>query len=378
MSGINISLPSSTDAEYNVTETDLHRTLEAHRTIKIGIISVLGVMITLGNIAVVMVIASAVSGWSRNSRYFLLSLTGADSAFGLLIMPLNLCVSFMKEYNEGPDPFCHVVAFFNATIYSTCMYTLATISLERYIAVFYPLKYSTVLTRRRALLLILFAWIFPPILLIPISFPAGIIEVYFSRASLVCNPMYSSNVTYSLSLTGFIFFPCSAIMTFCNLRLWIAAKRQRLRLRKHSWGGGYRPKVALRVLVPVMTVYYTCWTPCMVIMLYNAISGSSVPEWIEFIAVWLPTSNGFLNCIFYFWINHSFRRKFHLVLQKLCLGLCPGADTDSGCINTVESSVVLGWNDNHSLHERFSSVSSTCALLMLMATETSIREPQPG
>lgn len=266
MSDINVSIPS-TDVDLNVT--DLHRTLEAHRPIKIGIISVLGVMITLGNIAVVMVIASAVSGWSRNSRYFLLSLTGADSAFGLLIMPLNLCVSFMKEYNKGPDPFCHVVAFFNATIYSTCMYTLATISLERYIAVFYPLKYSTVLTRRRALLLISFAWIFPPLLLVPISFPAGVIEVHFSRASLVCNPMYSSNVTYSLTLTCFIFFPCSAIMTFCNIRLWIAAKRQRLKLRRHSWGGGYRPKVALRVLVPVMTVYYTCWTPCMVIMLYN-------------------------------------------------------------------------------------------------------------
>lgn len=371
----NLSIPS-TDVDLNVT--DLQRTLEAHRPIKIGIISVLGVMVTLGNIAVVMVIASAVSGWSRNSRYFLLSLTGADSAFGLLLMPLNLCVSFMKEYNAGPDPFCHVVAFFNATVYSTCMYTLATISLERYIAVFYPLKYSTVLTRRRALLLIAFAWVFPPVLLVPISFPAGIIEVQFSRASLVCNPLYSSNVSYSLSLTCFIFFPCSAIMTFCNLRLWIAAKRQRLKLRRHSWGGGYRPKVALRVLVPVMTVYYTCWTPCMVIMLYNAISGSGVPEWIEFIAVWLPTSNGFLNCIFYFWINHSFRRKFHLVLQRLCLGLCPGSNSDSSCVSSVESSVVPGWNGNSSLHERFSSVSSTCTLLTLMPPQTNMREPEPA
>ncbi|XP_026124175.1 adenosine receptor A2b [Carassius auratus] len=376
MSSINnLSIPSA-DVDLNVT--DLQGTLEAHRHIKVGIISVLGVMITLGNIAVVMVIASAVSGWSRNSRYFLLSLTGADSAFGLLLMPLNLCVSFMKEYNGGPDPFCHVVAFFNATIYSTCMYTLATISLERYIAVFYPLKYSTVLTRRRALLLIAFAWGFPPVLLVPISFPEGIIEVQFSRASLVCNPLYSSNVSYSLSLTCFIFFPCSAIMTFCNLRLWIAAKRQRLKLRRHSWGGGYRPKVALRVLVPVMTVYYTCWTPCMVIMLYNAISGSGVPEWIEFIAVWLPTSNGFLNCIFYFWINHSFRRKFHLVLRRLCLGLCPGSIIESSCVNSVESSVVPGWNGNNSLHERFSSVSSTCTLLTLMPPQTNMREPEPA
>ncbi|XP_030621008.1 probable G-protein coupled receptor 21 [Chanos chanos] len=360
--------------DFNVTNFDDQRLLElAHRPIKIGIISILGVMITLGNIAVVLVISSAVAGWSRNSRYFLLSLTGADSAFGLVVMPLNLCVSLVKDHSEGPDPFCHVVAFFNATVYSTCMYTLATISLERYIAVFKPLNYSTVMTRKRAVILIAFAWVFPIILLLPISFPEGIIEVHFSTASLVCNPLYSSNVTYSLTLTGLIFFPCSTIMTYCNLRLWLAAKRQRSKLRKHHFGGSRnRPKVASRVLVPVMTVYYTCWTPCMVIMLYNAMSGSGVPEWIEFVAVWLPTSNGFLNCIFYFWINRSFRRKFHLLLQRLCLGLCPSVGIALGCTATTEDNMVSGvWDNNNSLQERSSSVSSTCTLLTL-AAETHI------
>lgn len=266
----NASLPGDLN-ELDVKTTD---TLEAHRPIKIGIILVLGVMITLGNVAVVSVIYSAVPGWSRNSRYFLLSLTGADSAFGLIVMPLNLCVSLVKDYSDEPDPFCHAVAFFNATVYSTCMYTLASISLERYVAVFYPLKYTTMLTRRRALLLIAFAWLFPPVLLMPISWPEGIIDVYFSTASLVCNPSYSSNVTYSLTLTGFIFFPCSALMTFCNLRLWFAARMQRRKLRKRASGRWTRPNVASRVLVPVMTAYFTCWTPCMVIMIYTGGFGS--------------------------------------------------------------------------------------------------------
>lgn len=252
---------------YDADHIEALRLLEANRPIKMGIILALGVMITLGNVAVVTVICSAVPGWSRNSRYFLLSLTGADSAFGLIVMPLNLCVSLIKDYSEGPDPFCHIVAFFNATVYSTCMYTLASISVERYVAVFYPLQYSSILTRRRALLIIAFSWLFPPVLLVPISCPEGIIEVQFSTASLVCNPSYSSNVTYSLTLTCFIFFPCSALMTFCNLRLWVAAKRQRMKL-KYS-GGWNRPNVASRVLVPVMTAYYTCWTPCMVVMIYN-------------------------------------------------------------------------------------------------------------
>lgn len=237
----------------------------AHRPLKVSIIIALGVVITLGNVAVLLVITSSVAGWSRNSRYLLLSLTAADSAFGLLVMPLNLCVCLLKGHTEGPDALCHVVAFCNATVYSTCMYTLATISLERYVAVLHPLQYSSLLTRRRALLLIAFAWCFPPVLLAPISFPGGVIEVSFSAASLVCNPSYSTNVGYSLGLTCFIFFPCSIVMTYANLRVWCAAKRQRLKLRKYS----RRHDVASRVLVPVMAAYYTCWTPCMAAMIYN-------------------------------------------------------------------------------------------------------------
>lgn len=260
----------STPAERTLPGEDPQGLQElTHWSVKVTVIIVLGVMITLGNIAVLLVISSSVAGWSRNSRYFLLSLTVADSAFGLLVMPLNLSVSVLKGHSDGPDALCHVVAFCNATIYSTCMYTLAMISLERYVAVFYPLQYSTLMTRRRSLLLIAFAWCFPPFLLSPISFPGGIIEVHFSTASLVCNPTYSTNVGYSLSLTCVIFFPCSIVMTYSNLRVWCAAKRQRLKLRQYGCALRNRHSVASRVLVPVMMAYFTCWTPCMAAMIYN-------------------------------------------------------------------------------------------------------------
>ncbi|XP_053179508.1 histamine H2 receptor [Scomber japonicus] len=361
------TLNISKSDDYNLSIADSQRLLElTHRSVKVSIIVVLGVMITLGNIAVLLVITSSVAGWSRSSRYFLLSLTAADSAFGLLVMPLNLWVSLIKDYSEGPDALCHVVAFCNATVYSTCMYTLASISLERYIAVFYPLKYSSLLTRRNTLLLIALAWCVPPCLLSPIPFPGAIIEVHFSTASLVCNLSYSTNVGYSLSMTCLIFFPCSIIMTYANLRVWRAAKRQRLKLRKYCGARRRRHDVASRVLVPVMAAYYTCWTPCVAALIYNALSGNSVPEWIEFVVVWLPTSNGFLNCIFYFWINRSFRRKFHLILQRLALSFCPKLAKTLGCCTTSRTQTVSGILDNNnSVHERSSSVSSTCTLLSL-------------
>ncbi|CAL8352731.1 unnamed protein product [Merluccius merluccius] len=360
---------SSSSALNASTHVDPQRLAElAHRPVKVAIILVLGAMVTLGNVAVLVVISSSVSGWSRNSRYFLLSLTGADSAFGLVVMPLNLWVGLVgDQHHQGPDALCHVVAFCNATVYSTCMYTLAAISLERYVAVLHPLSSSSLLTRRRTLLLILFSWCFPPCLLLPVSFPGGgIIEVHFSTASLVCNPTYSTNVAYSMSLTCFIFFPCSAIMTYTNLRLWCAAKRQRQKLRRYDQNRHKRSDVASRVLVPVMAVYYACWAPCMAAMIFNAISGGSVPEWIEFVVVWLPTSNGFLNCIFYFWINRSFRRKFHLVFQRLLLSLCPKVAMAFGQPADPQKRFVSGiWDNNNSVHERTSSVSSTCTLMTL-------------
>ncbi|XP_014888769.1 histamine H2 receptor isoform X3 [Poecilia latipinna] len=288
-----------------------------HRSVKISIIIILGVMVTLGNIAVLLVITSSVAGWSRNSRYFLLSLTAADSAFGLLVMPLNLW-------------------------------------------------YSILMTRKRTLLLIAFTWCFPLFLLSPITFPDGIIEVHFSTASLVCNPSYSTNVAYTFSLTCLIFFPCSIVMTYANLRVWCAAKRQRLKLRKYGCALSNRHNVAARVLVPVMAAYYTCWTPCVAVMIYSAVSGSTVPEWIEFVVVWLPTSNGFLNCIFYFWINKNFRRKFHLILQRLALAICPKLADTFGWSSTSSAQFVSGIFDNNNVvHERTSSVSSTCTLLSL-------------
>lgn len=266
-SALNISFP----VDGNLSQVDPQQRLRelSHWPIKVSVIVVLGLMVTLGNIAVLLVITSSVAGWSRNSRYFLLSLTAADSAFGLLVMPLNLWVSVLKARADGPDALCHAVAFCNATVYSTCMYTLATISLERHVAVFYPLQYSSLMTRRRTLLLIAFAWCFPPFLLAPISLPGGIIEVRFSTASLVCNPTYSTNVGYSLGLACLIFFPCSVVMAYSNVRVWCAAKRQRLKLRQYGCARRSTPSVASRVLVPVMAAYFTCWIPCMTAMVYN-------------------------------------------------------------------------------------------------------------
>lgn len=109
------------------------------------------------------------------------------------------------------------------------------------------------------------------------------------------------------------------------------------------------------------------WGSSVSVLCPAAVSGSSVPEWVEFVVVWLPTSNGFLNCIFYFWINRSFRRKFRLVLQRLALALCPGLAHALGWASASGTHFEPDILDNNNrIHERSSSVSSTCTLVTLM------------
>ncbi|XP_075446551.1 D(4) dopamine receptor-like [Ascaphus truei] len=288
--------------------------------LKISIIMVLGCLIIVGNSFVLMVIASSVSGWSSNSRYILISLTGTDVTLALVVVPLNLYGSLVLEPSGEDDeesplgPYCHIVAFLNAAVFASSIYSLTTISLERYVAVFFPLHYDRLMSRCRVKLLIAAAWLLPPIFLFPIAIPGEtVIRVYFSRESLICNPDYASNVTYSVLLTTVIFFPCSTIVTFANLRLWLVARRQRRRFSVGWVGGGrgsclpagcrtlagsrvavtngglcitreigdrglpsepgsqrrLKGDAASRVLVPVVIVFYTCWAPCMVTILYN-------------------------------------------------------------------------------------------------------------
>ncbi|XP_077105204.1 D(4) dopamine receptor-like isoform X2 [Ranitomeya variabilis] len=377
---------------------------DGNHALKMGIITALGCLIILGNVFVLLVIVSSVSGWSSNSRYILISLTGTDVTLALIVVPLNLYGSIVLEpgdedaVNSTLGSYCHVVAFVNSSVFASSIYSLATISLERYVAVFFPLHYNRVMSRRRVKLLIAAAWLLPPIFLFPISIPGGrIIRVYFSRASLICNPDYASNMTYSLLLTTVIFFPCSAIVTFANLRLWLVAKKQSRRMsvclagRNQKLGiptvcenvpsrkqlgvntsvyitkeagekGQRKGDAASRVLVPVVCVFYACWAPCMITILYNAISRERVPEWVEFVSLWLPSGNGFLNCFVYFWINRSFRHKFRQLGRKLCpWRTCCWSHRKSG----RRKSTVRVTNNNamSALQERSCSMSSTCMLL---------------
>ncbi|XP_053126439.1 melatonin receptor type 1B-B-like [Hemicordylus capensis] len=305
--------------------------------VKTGLVCALGVLVMVGNGAVIAVIASSVSGWSHSSRLVLLSLAATDAALSLLVVPLNLyrslglgLVGAEERAGEGEAPYCRAVAFINSSIFGASLYSLAGVSLERYVAIFFPLRYGHLLSPRRVALLIATAWLLPVLVLLPLAVPGprAVLRVRFSGAALLCEPDYGSNTAYSLVMAGTVFCPAAGTITFANLRLWLAARAQ----SRRGKGPGEEARLkrhcllpldnASRILGPVVVAFYVCWAPCIGTILYNAITQERVHEWVEFVALWLPTGSGFLNCFVYFWVNRSFRHKFQKVGHQLCRPCC--------------------------------------------------------
>ncbi|KAL7979707.1 hypothetical protein Chor_004865 [Crotalus horridus] len=306
---------------------------------KVTLLGVLGVLVMGGNGLAIVVLASTVSGWSHSSRFMLLSLAASDAALAVLVVPLNLYRSLTlgpatPEDAAGEEAAsCRVVAFINSSLFGASLYSLAGVSLERYVAVFFPLHYGRLLSPRRVLLLILAAWLLPALLLLPLAIPSpvAVLQVRFSAAALLCEPDYGSNPFYSLWIAGTIFCPAATTIAFTNVRLWLVARSQRQRGKDPGLlGKAGRPKrprmlqldAAARVLLPVVFAFFVCWAPCIGTLVYNSITRERVPDWLEFIALWLPIGSGFLNCFVYFWVNRNFRHKVQKVGQKLCLPCC--------------------------------------------------------
>ncbi|CAM5151488.1 unnamed protein product [Eretmochelys imbricata] len=337
------------------------------RRLKIGIVCALGALVMLSNGAAGAVAASAVAGWSRSSRLTLLSLAAADAALALLVVPLNLYGSLGP--GAPPEAYCRAVAFVSASLFGAALYSLAGVSLERYVAVAFPLRHARLLGRRRLALLLAGAWLGPALLLLPVALPgrAAVLRVRFSAAALLCEPDYGSNAAYAGLLAAAIFCPAAATVTFANLRLWQAARAQ----RRRGEGAGLRRlrllqlDAASRVLVPVVVAFYVCWAPCMATILYNAITKDRVHEWLEFVALWLPSGSGFLNCFVYFWTNRNFRHKFQKIRHKLC-GPCSRDKWEQDVHRMVTISAVVERSSSSQpvlLLDRSCSGSSTSILL---------------
>lgn len=193
---------------------------------------------------------------------------------------------------------------------------LLMISVDRYIAILHPLKYISIMTRRKATFIIATLWLYAIFLVcIPYGWntfaqgkPCYIFTVY---------PM-----AYLMGLFCSQFFLFLVTMLILYSRIYVEARRQKRRIDAQMMLTSKQAKMkketkSAKLLALVLGVFMLCWGPYFICVFYFVLGCpvTTTSHMVYNLALFLGVCNSSLNCIVYSWKYKDFRYAFQTILR---------------------------------------------------------------
>lgn len=122
----------------------------------------------IGNGLVVAAIVKSKKLRERPGTYIVASLSLVDGIF----MPISMGYDFLEKLSVGNEFCVYFATYFVILVYVSILHLLL-LSVDRYIAVVFPLHYKSILTPRRCLYLLIVAWFLPIFSMIVVPFIYG-------------------------------------------------------------------------------------------------------------------------------------------------------------------------------------------------------------
>ena len=145
--------------------------------------------------------------------YLMVSLASMDILVGLAVNPLYIALTNFIPWQYREEHLLQLESFFAMTSSMIIMHNLTVMSVERYIAVTYSLRYRTLVTDKRSYIAIAFVW----------TFGFTLNGLYFGTSNDDLPKLW---ITCGV-LTGFV---PMAIIFYCYAKIFRAARRQSRRI----------------------------------------------------------------------------------------------------------------------------------------------------
>ncbi|XP_070535482.1 QRFP-like peptide receptor [Ptychodera flava] len=285
------------------------------------------VLSIIGNVIVIIVLMCQRSGLT-DLNAFLIHLAVADLTIAIFCMPFTFPTIMYGHWIFG-NAMCSIVIFVQQIAVIVSVLTLTAVGVDRYFAVFYPLKVRV--TKNRAKIVFILIWLLAGSLATTQTVFLRVEKRHYDGEIIFfCSEWFPNSifarcfeliillVTYVIPL-GVLCCTYSAV----GLRLWgrtIPGNADQIRDQEQARA----KKKMIKMLVIIVLLFALFWLPLHIFKLVNTfhpklygdLRYQDTMRTINCFVLWLATAHSFVNPLVYSILNDNFRSDLHALARR--------------------------------------------------------------
>ncbi|XP_066595260.1 histamine H2 receptor-like [Prorops nasuta] len=270
--------------------------------------SFLFLFIISGNILTILAITLNRKLRSITCNYFVLSLALSDLLVGL---SLPYHIAFYIDNKLSTKRAACILRF--VIISLACggsIYNLVAISLDRYIAVVYPLKYSLCKTKRLIYIITIMGWVYTiNVATIPFYW-----NIFQEDHPCELENVFSNHYTLAIIIPSFSIVWLSLLLSYC--KIYKEARMHVDRLRKCGFHVEKAYSKSVQEILLVLGCFTIFWLPYLIVITIKTIGWYKDSTHIIYkITFSLALANSGMNPMIYAWKNKNFRKAFMKLIR---------------------------------------------------------------
>ncbi|KAM3863095.1 mu-type opioid receptor [Diretmus argenteus] len=249
------------------------------------------------------------------TNIYIFNLALAD-ALATSTLPFQSVNYLMGTWPFG-DVLCKMVLSIDYYNMFTSIFTLTTMSIDRYIAVCHPVKALDFRTPRNAKIVNVCNWILSSAIGLPVMFMASTVVTYHTPAGIIdCTLIFPHPSWYWENLLKICVFIFAFIMPVLIITVCYGLMILRLKSVRMLSGSKEKDRNLRRItrmVLVVVAVFIVCWTPIHIFVIIKALV--NIPSSLLQTVTWhfciaLGYTNSSLNPVLYAFLDENFKRCF--------------------------------------------------------------------